>query len=83
MSSDNYMGLRNIYTKVNFLLVAAIAMLCLTQCSSEKQYKILSFFFDGVPEPNKTTEVVIKDTTSTDSAKHFVIVQNNIPKSGA
>lgn len=39
-------------------------ILFIAACTSEKQYKVLSFFFDGVPNPKyKTTQVVPKDTT--------------------
>ncbi len=41
----------------------------LTQCTIEKRYKVLSFLFDGVPNPNDTT--IITNTQSnneTDSA---------------
>ncbi len=45
-----------------------IIVLIVSACSSSSSYGILSFFFDGVPDPNKQkveTENIVIDTTKT------------------
>jgi predicted CXXCH cytochrome family protein len=40
-----------------------ISLIILSSCASEKRYSVLSFFFDGVPDPN--AKVSATDTTIT------------------
>ncbi len=40
----------------SFFLLAVIVPLLIVRCSPEKQFQTLSFFFDGVPDPNNPTE---------------------------
>lgn len=48
-----------------YLLVLGIFTLLLVRCSPEKQFRILSYFFDGVPDPNQKTENTISTSTDT------------------
>jgi len=51
-------------TVVAFLCLAIVVALLVIGCTPEKkQYRVLSFFFDGVPDPSKTTTVVSNDST--------------------
>jgi predicted CXXCH cytochrome family protein len=58
-----------------FLLLGVFVELFFVGCSSEKQHSVLSFFFDGVPEPKKEPELV-NPVTSADS----VLVENKESK---
>lgn len=39
-----------------FLLIVAVISMTVVRCTPEKQFRVLSFFFDGVPDPNKKVE---------------------------
>jgi predicted CXXCH cytochrome family protein len=62
-----------------FLLIAVLAFF--VSCSTQNHYKTLSFFFDGVPQPEKTDSIstldkmAVKDTTS-----HIALVKTAIIK---
>ena len=43
---------------VLFLLAICISFL-VVQCTPVKKYEVLSFFFDGVPQPNKKIEATV------------------------
>jgi predicted CXXCH cytochrome family protein len=51
-------------------------------CSTSKNYKILSFFFDGVPSPVSENAVLAADTVSipVSADQNQVLAQNEIPK---
>jgi len=46
------------------LLLLTLPALLLLGCSAQKNYKVLSFFFDGVPDPHAPPTVVAGQTTS-------------------
>ncbi len=41
---------------IKFLLCIVFVAMTLVRCTPEKQFKVLSFFFDGVPDSTKKTE---------------------------
>jgi predicted CXXCH cytochrome family protein len=43
-------------------LLLVVFLLYLSGCSTTNNYKTLSFFFDGVPDPAKTTSTQVNDT---------------------
>jgi len=44
------------------LLLLALPALLLLGCSAQKNYKVLSFFFDGVPDPNAPPTVLVSQS---------------------
>ena len=50
--------------KIWFILLLAI--FAISSCAPERQYRVLSFFFDGVPDPNRNT-IQASDSTLADS----------------
>lgn len=52
---------------VFIFLFAALCNMCLACAGPETRYKVLSFFFDGVPPPEREEEV--KDTVAVEAAK--------------
>lgn len=50
-----------------FLAVGVFITVFIFGCTSEKQYRVLSFFFDGVPNPNQSTEALINQDNCVDS----------------
>jgi len=45
------------------LLLLVMPALVLLGCSTQKNYKVLSFFFDGVPDPNAPQPVLVSQTS--------------------
>ncbi len=45
-------------TLLSFYLIIAMLAVFMVRCTPEKQYRVLSFFFDGVPDPGKHTDVI-------------------------
>jgi predicted CXXCH cytochrome family protein len=59
-------------------LTVAVILIYLSGCSTTNNYKVLSFFFDGVPDPAKDTTSLSNDSLrSLDTA---VFAQNSISK---
>ena len=44
------------------ILCLLVAVILLTGCSDEVRYKVISFIFDGVPNPEEKEKVVLSDT---------------------
>lgn len=55
--------------------MVVLGMVCLVNCSTETRYKTLSFFFDGVPDPNNP-----EGGNSTDSSNNRNFVQRSTHK---
>ena len=54
--------------KILLFLFFVLSVAMMMSCNAEKRFKILSFFFDGVPNPNNSEVVVAtRDTVSSDS----------------
>jgi predicted CXXCH cytochrome family protein len=67
----------NVPTILIFICVVALASISLVGCAPEKQYKVLSFFFDGVPV-HDTTIVVQNNTAASEDGD--MVVNHNISK---
>ncbi len=68
------------YQKFIFSLLIMI-VLFFTACSIQTRYEVLSFIFDGVPDPNNSENIEIKDSAVIDSTKILNIAANiNKPK---
>jgi len=44
-----------LHSHIRFAVLAGVVLLSLLGCSAEKRYRVLSFFFDGVPAPGGGT----------------------------
>jgi len=58
----------NFAKKINiviFLFATTLLTIVIARCTPEKKFHVLSFFFDGVPDPNKKTVVDSSSTVST------------------
>lgn len=65
-----------------FLFVTVCITVICVRCTPEKKIKVLSFFFDGVPDPTKKTEEVIEINTEYEWAKiNTVDTKNKKPTS--
>ena len=49
----------------NFFFIVVILPVIIVRCTPEKKFQVLSIFFDGVPDPNKKTEVTTVATSDT------------------
>jgi len=58
-------------------LLVVIFLLYFPGCSTTHNYKVLSFFFDGVPEPTHETTFHLNDTINGSDAD--ILAQNLIP----
>lgn len=59
---------------LGWLLLGAGLILIGPSCSAEKNYKVLSFFFDGVPDPNAPPVVEGAEATSSGSAPKMLAI---------
>jgi len=57
-----------------WFLLGAILILIGPSCSSQKNYKVLSFFFDGVPDPNAPIVAEGSEQTGTGSSPKFLSI---------
>ena len=71
-------------SKADALSIAPVVVIILIAliigCVPEKNYRILSFFFDGVPNPNKNQEVVVADTSTVENLSIATTPRNVKPE---
>ncbi len=61
-------------SRLNKYLIFLIALIAIIACSTQKNYKTLSFFFDGVPESVNDSLMVEIDTTINDSTQLLALL---------
>ncbi len=67
--------------RLNKYIFLLIVVFVIITCSTQKHYKTLSFFFDGVPEPLSDSLKVQNDTLDIDSLHILALLkQNSIPE---
>lgn len=74
-----FRNIHNLFNKRSIVFIVLIAVTLLISCSPQTSYKVLSFFFDGVPEPNLTAEVKIDSVISNVNNENLKLVDQEKP----
>lgn len=69
---------------VSLLLLSLVVSVTIVRCTSEKRFKVLSFIFDGVPDPSKKAtndSIALSNSTSSSDTLKKNISNTVIPES--
>jgi predicted CXXCH cytochrome family protein len=69
----------NLFCKRSIVFLVLIGLILLISCTPQKSYKVLSFFFDGVPDPNLKIELIVDSVNTNDNRENLELADREKP----